>query len=108
MRVFAILLFVLVLALAVILIAQLGVPSLSPVKPDRANGVRRASRTSTQGPDAGRNQTGTNSTAGSSEGFYVGKGGERVYVNYATPDPLLRSFLQSMMDGSSAPYSKGK
>src|SRR5258708_34253488 len=103
MRLFAILLFVLVLALAVILIAQLGVPSLSPVKPDRANGVRRASLTSTQGPDAGRIQTGTNSLAGPSEGFYLGKGDQRVYVNYATPDPGLNSLLQSVMETSPDP-----
>jgi mono/diheme cytochrome c family protein len=42
------------------------------------------------------------------EGFYVGKGDQRVYVNYATPDPVLRSFLQGVMDGSADPNVKGR
>jgi mono/diheme cytochrome c family protein len=43
-----------------------------------------------------------------SNGFYVGKGDQRVYVNYATPDPLLRSFLQSVMNASADPSAQGK
>ncbi|HZM05579.1 MAG TPA: cytochrome c [Candidatus Saccharimonadales bacterium] len=50
----------------------------------------------------------TNLTAGAASGFYVGKGGQRVYIDYATPDPLLRSLIQSVMDGSSDPKAKGK
>ena len=42
------------------------------------------------------------------DGFYVGKGDQRTYVQYATPDPVLRSFIQSVMDGSSDPVTKGE
>src|ERR1017187_9748215 len=53
--------------------------------------------------------TGTNAIPSAArEGFYVGKGNQRVYFDYATPDPLLRSFLQSVMDGSSNPGAQGK
>jgi mono/diheme cytochrome c family protein len=50
----------------------------------------------------------TNPAAGSPGGFYVGKGDQQVYVNYATPDPLLRSFMQSVMQSGSGPNAKGK
>ena len=40
--------------------------------------------------------------------FYLGKGDQRVRVDYATPDPVLRSLLQSVMEGSSDPAAKGK
>jgi mono/diheme cytochrome c family protein len=42
------------------------------------------------------------------EGFYIGSGERRAYVQYATPDPVLRSFMQSVMDGSSDPTTKGE
>src|ERR1035438_238493 len=42
------------------------------------------------------------------DGFFVGGGDQRTYVQYATPDPVLRSFMQSVMDGSSDPTAKGK
>ena len=50
----------------------------------------------------------TNLTAGPASGFYLGKGGRRVYIDYATPDPLLRSLIQSVMESSSDPNAKGK
>jgi mono/diheme cytochrome c family protein len=42
------------------------------------------------------------------EGFYIGSGERRTYVQYATPDPVLRSFMQSVMDGSADPVTKGE
>ena len=42
------------------------------------------------------------------DGFYLGKGDERVYINYASPDPVLRSFMQSVMDGNLDPNAKGR
>ena len=42
------------------------------------------------------------------DGFYVGKGDQRTYVQYATADPVLRAFMQSVMDGSSDPVTKGE
>jgi mono/diheme cytochrome c family protein len=50
----------------------------------------------------------TNAAPQPTNGFYVGKGDERVFINYATPDPVLRSFLQSVMDGSSDPNAQGR
>jgi mono/diheme cytochrome c family protein len=42
------------------------------------------------------------------DGFFVGEGDQRSYVQYATPDPVLRSFMQTVMDGSSDPTTKGR
>jgi len=42
------------------------------------------------------------------DGFFVGNGDQRTYVQYATPDPLLRSFMQSVMEGNSDPTTKGR
>lgn len=41
-------------------------------------------------------------------GFYLGKGDKQVYVNYATHDPVLRSFMQSVMESGSDPNAKGR
>jgi mono/diheme cytochrome c family protein len=93
MRVISAIFFLALLALAVFLMAPRKAP---PEKPRRAVGVIPAasqiSNALPQPPD----------------GFYVGKGDERVYVNYASPDPVLRTFLQSIMDGSSDPNAQGK
>ena len=70
--------------------------------------ARQEQRKPAPAPEAPRMQTRTNPPAESSEGFYVGKGDQRVYVKYATPDPVLRSFLQSVMDGSADPNVKGR
>jgi len=40
-------------------------------------------------------------------GFYAGTN-QSVYVNYTTPDPVLRSFLRWVMGGSSDSKSKGR
>src|SRR5258707_13217536 len=108
MRAVAILILLLVLALAVFLVAQPGALRLFSSRVKREDDARQLQRASAQGPEDLRSQAKTNSPAGPSEGFYVGKGGERVYINYATSDPVLRSFLQSVMDGSSDPNAKGK
>lgn len=42
------------------------------------------------------------------DGFFIGKGDQRVFVKYGTADPVLRSFLQSVMDESSDPRAKGR
>jgi mono/diheme cytochrome c family protein len=44
----------------------------------------------------------------SPDGFFVGSGEQRTYVQYATPDPVLRSFMQSVMEGNSDPTAKGR
>jgi mono/diheme cytochrome c family protein len=108
MRLIAILLLFFVLALAVFLAAQFGSPFLCPAKTGRGEATRQEQRKSAKGPGAPREQTKTNPPAGLPEGFYVGKGDQRVYVNYATPDPVLRSFLQGVMDGSADPNVKGR
>jgi len=41
------------------------------------------------------------------DGFYIRKGDQRTYVQYATPDPVLRAFMKSVMDGTSDPVTKG-
>ena len=97
-----------VLALALFLAVQFGSPLLFPAKAGHKNWARQEPRKSIPGPVALREQARTNPPAGVPEGFYTGKGDERAYVNYATPDPVLRSFLQSVMDGSSDPNAKGK
>jgi mono/diheme cytochrome c family protein len=40
-------------------------------------------------------------------GFYVGKD-PPIYISYATPDPLLQSFIQSVMTGSDDPTAKAR
>jgi mono/diheme cytochrome c family protein len=70
-------------------------------------GHRKTSLREEHNPAAAR-PVKTNSPTNASDGFYVGKGDQRVYVNYATSDPLLRTFLQSVMDASSDPNAQGK
>ena len=59
-------------------------------------------------PTAAREPARTNQTPKLPEGFYLGKGDERIYINYASSDPVLRSVLQSVMDGSSDPNVQGR
>lgn len=63
---------------------------------------------STHAPEVSRQPIKTNLMAEPQDGFYLGKGDQRVFVKYATPDPVLRSFMQSVMDGSSDPNAKGR
>jgi len=108
MRVIAIFSWLLVLALAVLLAVRFGSSHLVPAKPGRGNEARQERRKPEPVPEVARIQTKTNPPAELSEGFYVGKGDQRVYVKYATPDPVLRSFLQSVMDGSADPNVRGR
>ena len=50
----------------------------------------------------------TNSPPTQPGGFYLGKGDKQVYVNYATHDPVLQSFMQSVMESGSDPNAKGR
>jgi mono/diheme cytochrome c family protein len=52
--------------------------------------------------------TTTNPPSAQPGGFYLGKGDNQVYVNYATHDPVLRSFMQSVMESGSDPNAKGR
>jgi len=69
---------------------------------------RQEQRTLATPPPTPRQPAKTNPPAKPPEGFYVGKGDERVYINYATSDPVLRLMLQSVMDGSADPNAQGK
>jgi mono/diheme cytochrome c family protein len=98
MRVTLILLVLFVPALAIYLAVRSGAfhrssDSHQPIQP--TNSVPRKSRAQTEA------EADTNA-------FYIGKGDQRVRVDYATPDPMLRSLLQSVMEGSSDPAAKGK
>ena len=108
MRVIGKVFLLLVLALALFLAVRLGSRILFPAKAAHGDGAGQRSRKSAPALNAPREQAKTNPPAGLPEGFYVGKGDERAYVKYATPDPVLRSFLQSVMDGSSDPNAKGR
>jgi mono/diheme cytochrome c family protein len=108
MRVIAILLLFFVLALAVFLAVQFGSPILFPAKAGNGKEARKKQREPANGPEASRKQSRTNPPATVSDGFYLGKGDQRVFVNYASADPVLRSFMRSVMDGSSDPNAQGK
>lgn len=98
MRVIAILCLLFVLALAVFLGVKIGSRRSAPVEARPAPGASAESKTGaleipkTNSPD----------------GFYLGKGEQRTYIQYATPDPVLRSFMQTVMDGSSDAKAKGE
>src|SRR5579859_6334475 len=98
MRVTLILLVLFVPALAIYLAVRSGAFDRSPDSHQpiqQTNSVPRKSRAQTEA------ESDTNA-------FYIGKGDQRVRVDYATPDPMLRSLLQSVMEGSSDPAAKGK
>jgi mono/diheme cytochrome c family protein len=50
----------------------------------------------------------TNTPAGKEQGFYLGKGDQQVFINYGTPDPVVRSFMRSVMENSSDPNAQGR
>jgi mono/diheme cytochrome c family protein len=108
MRVFAIISLIFVLALAWFLVEQLGLTFSLRAKAGHGNGVRQERQEIVHGVEVPREQAKSNPPAGVAEGFYVGTGKQRVYVNYATTDPVLRSLIQSAMDSSSDPTAKGK
>jgi mono/diheme cytochrome c family protein len=107
MRVKAAILILCVSVLAAILAMHLGSPSRFPEKTGRARAPRdgTASAGKTEAP---AEQTRTNRSEGPLDGFYMSNGTQRVFVRYDTPDPLLRSFLQSVMDASSDPRVRGR
>jgi mono/diheme cytochrome c family protein len=70
--------------------------------------VRREHRATKLPASVGAQSSKTNAATEPTNGFYLGKGDERVFINYASPDPVLRSFLQSVMDGSSDPNAQGR
>jgi mono/diheme cytochrome c family protein len=108
MRVVAIIFVVLVLALALFLVAQAGVTFFFLAKAGRGNADQQEQRKPVQVGEAPHGQAKTNPPAAQAGGFYVGKGDKQVYVNYATPDPVFRSFMQSVMESGSDPNAKGK
>lgn len=112
MRVIAIVLVLGVLALAVVLIARGDFSTSKSTPTERATRTRHARRRPAPELQPPPGQPDTNAPAGGTQppadGFYLGKGGERVYINYGTPDPVLRSLLQSVMENSSDPNEQGK
>jgi mono/diheme cytochrome c family protein len=98
MRVIAILALLLVLALAVFLGVKIGSRRPSLAAPD--SGSNSASQVPMPTP--------VPATTNPADGFFLGQGNDRTYVHYATPDPVLQSFMQSVMDGSSDAKAKGK
>jgi mono/diheme cytochrome c family protein len=97
MRVLATLSLLCVLALAVFLGVKIGSRRTSSVAGENPAPVATVEMPT---PDpAATNQL---------EGFFLGQGNQRTYVQYASPDPVLRSFMQSVMDGSSDAKAKGR
>ena len=99
---------ILVAALAVILAVRFGPTFLVPNKSGHANAEARPKRASGPAPEAPPTQAVSNAPATAPEGFYLGKGDQRVFIPYGTRDPVLRSILQSVMDGNSDPNAKGR
>src|SRR5579859_3743271 len=112
MRVFAIVLMLGVLALAVVLIARRDFPTPDSTQNQRLTRTRHTHRRPPPElqPAPGEPDTTAppNPRQAAPDGFYLGKGGERVYINYGTPDPVLRSLLHSVMENSSDPNEQGK
>jgi mono/diheme cytochrome c family protein len=99
---------ILVAALAVILGVRFGLRSLVPDKSGHAKAEVRHKRTPGRAPQGPPKQAATNAPATAPEGFYLGKGDQRVFIPYGTRDPILRSVLQSVMNGSSDPNATGR
>jgi mono/diheme cytochrome c family protein len=99
MRVVVIISLIAVLAVALLLLALPGV--MFSRRPNASHGDVRAGETP-------RKEDKTNPPAAQPGGFYLGKGDQQVYVNYATHDPVLQSFMQSVMESGSEPNAKGK
>lgn len=108
MRVIAIVSGLVVVALAVVVAVRCKPARLFHARAGGGEGIRHEAGKAVPGPQAPHMKANTNPAAGSADGFYVGKGDQRVYVKYATADPVLRSFLQGVMDGSADPNVKGR
>jgi mono/diheme cytochrome c family protein len=99
---------IILVSLAVVLAVRFKSRSRFPSSPRPGYGLPQGQRNPGSQPAPPPAQTRTNLAAQPPGGFYIGKGEQRVYVNYATPDPVLRSFIQSVMNGSSDPNAKGR
>jgi mono/diheme cytochrome c family protein len=108
MRVIAILCLIFLLALAVFLVVRPGPASRVAGNAGREKWGRQKQQKFARGLEASRETPKTNAPAGPPEGFYVGNGNQRAYVQFATPDPVLRSFAQSVMEGGADSNAKGK
>jgi mono/diheme cytochrome c family protein len=108
MRVGARFFLVFVLVLVVVLVLKLGSKFLAPARTGREEETQEKQRISTNGLATSHQPIHTNQAAEPQDGFYLGKGDQRVFVKYATPDPVLRSFMQSVMNDSSDPNAKGR
>jgi mono/diheme cytochrome c family protein len=108
MRAIVIISLLFVLALVLFLLAQLGVISSFRFKADHGNGVQPAQQKAVRVAEVSREAGKTNPPGVEPGGFYIGKGDQQVYVNYATHDPVLKSFMQSVMESSSGPNAKGR
>ena len=93
----------LVLLVILAAFAALFAPRFRSQRPSPTSGAPTTSRPHTNAPAPAPEQY-TNQP----EGFYLGKGDQKVFINYASPDPVLRSFMQSVMDGSSDPNVQGR
>jgi mono/diheme cytochrome c family protein len=108
MRIIAILSGLVVLALAAFLTVRYGAFHRPHPRASHATKPRWQRPRDAPEPQAPRPLARTNHPTEPADGFFLGKGDERVYVKYATPDPVLQSFLQSVMDGSTDPQVKGR
>jgi mono/diheme cytochrome c family protein len=95
-----------VLALAMLLVVWFGYRFFFPVKVSQINASSR--QNSTNAVKRVHEPAKTNLFAEPPTGFYVGAGDQRFFVKYGTPDPVLQSFMQSVMDGSTDPNAKGR
>jgi mono/diheme cytochrome c family protein len=95
------------LALTMVLAVIFGSRFFFPLKAAHENPAQQAQRNPANNLKPPRELAKTNPTADPT-GFYIGTGDQRVFVKYATPDPVLQSFIQSVMDGSTDPNAKGK
>jgi mono/diheme cytochrome c family protein len=107
LRGIAILCLIFFLALAVFLAIRPG-PASRVSGAGRGKWATQKQQKFARGFDATREAPKTNPLAGTPEGFFVGKGSQRAYVQFATPDPVLRSFAQSVMEGGADSNAKGK
>jgi mono/diheme cytochrome c family protein len=108
MRAIARLFVVSVVALAMVLAVRFDSRLFPTAKITHKNPTPQVQRIPATKPKVPREPVITNQPAEPATGFYVGNGDQRVFVNYATPDPVLRSFIQSVMDGSLDPKAKGR
>ena len=107
MRAFAIVLGLIVLAIASFFAWQHSWPLHRPqAKAPKIRRHRLPQDLVTQTFASNTHATATSNQA--PQGFFLGKGDERIFLNYGTPDPVLRSFLKSVMESGDGPNAEGK